>query len=172
LTPTTINLSRQARDEHRRKVQKNGVSYRESILSWMQGHGPVPPSVLAAGAQLLTIEEVARLGALIETSESETERVGSAYKLGAAIRQPGAVGDGAMDCLLGCMVHGEERVRRAATWGIGAFSKRFCGHFPQRLVTTVDLHSTYRPKGYVCISKPKHCAIFCRDTFTIERSVY
>ena len=48
----------------------------ESVLSWMQGNAPVTSASVVA-AQAMTADDVEKLGKLVETSESETERVGT-----------------------------------------------------------------------------------------------
>jgi hypothetical protein len=86
----------------------------ESILSWMQGEGPTPRRT-----SLLSEAEVAELAAHLVNSESETQRVGSAYQLGFALRQADAAAADAQASLVSAMVHDAERVRRAATWAFG-----------------------------------------------------
>lgn len=88
----------------------------ESVYSWMRGEGPAP-----AAAAVTPEEEVGRLAGLVEHSESETQRVGSAYTLGAVSKHQRGDGAGAvaLATLVQCMVSPLERVRRAATWGIG-----------------------------------------------------
>lgn len=49
------------------------VAVWESILSWMQGNGPVA----SAGTQGVAVADVEKLGKIVQTSESETERVGT-----------------------------------------------------------------------------------------------
>ena len=78
----------------------------ESVLAWMKGEGPVP----SQKKKTLSVAEVSELAALVgsplgdgvgwsrgsylETgSESETQRVGASYSLGAAIRQDGDAGE-------------------------------------------------------------------------------
>lgn len=52
------------------------VAVWESVLSWMQGNGPVTPTSTAAQG-MTTVADLERLGKIIHTTESETERVGT-----------------------------------------------------------------------------------------------
>lgn len=48
------------------------VAVWESVLSWMQGNGPVA----SAGTQGAAVADVEKLDKIVHTSKSETERVG------------------------------------------------------------------------------------------------
>ena len=52
------------------------VAVWESIMSWIEGNGPVTSAALDA-AQAMTESDVKKLGQVVQTSESETERVGT-----------------------------------------------------------------------------------------------
>ena len=52
------------------------VAVWESIMSWIEGNGPVTSAALDA-AQEMTESDVKKLGQVVQTSESETERVGT-----------------------------------------------------------------------------------------------
>ena len=101
----------EAEAQHPESAAKLAVWQR--VLDWMRGNTAAPPTPAASA-------EVESLAAAMLNSDSETERVGSAYSLGAAVRAGGESDGLALAALAEGMVHPTERVRRAATWGIGA----------------------------------------------------
>jgi hypothetical protein len=56
------------------------VAVWESIMSWIEGNGPVTSAGLGA-TQGMTESDVKRLGQIVQTSQSETERVGTCVLL-------------------------------------------------------------------------------------------
>ena len=122
----------------------------------MEGEGPVSKSM---GKKILSVAQVAELAALIrspldrepwsrgadlEASESETQRVGSSYSLGAAIRQDGEAGELALGTLIDRMVAGKESVRRAATWGIGLGGSKAVGPLLRLIADPTSCETAFR----------------------------
>eukprot|EP01047_Picozoa_sp_COSAG01_P026575 COSAG01_NODE_1717_length_9398_cov_83.738574_4_plen_516_part_00 len=114
------------------------VSIWQSVLSWMQGRGP---GVVPVGLAHSDTSTVAHLTRALVASDTELQRVGSAYSLGHIAAAGNAhhnqdIADAAVRVLEGAMRHSLERVRRAATWAIGVAGARAAGPLQGLLSTT------------------------------------